>query len=123
MWIAEPSPASFCFLEMSTQLNRLLTRAGTFLSRPWSVAAVALYTTLWVILDRESFNWQGVASVATLLMTLFIQRSEHRDTQAIHAKLDELLRAQHGAEENLATLDDKEPEQIEAFRKKARAKP
>ena len=55
-------------------------------------------------------------------MTLFIQRSEHRDTQAIHAKLDELLRAQRGAENNLATLDDKEPEQIEAFRKKARAK-
>jgi low affinity Fe/Cu permease len=25
-------------------------------------------------------------------MTLFIQRAEHRDTQAIHAKLDELLR-------------------------------
>jgi hypothetical protein len=24
-------------------------------------------------------------------MTLFIQRAEHRDTQAIHAKLDELL--------------------------------
>ena len=122
MWIAEPSPASFCFLEMSARLNRFLTRAGTFLSRPRSVAAVALYTMLWVILDRESFNWQGVASIATLLMTLFIQRSEHRDTQAIHAKLDELLRAQRGAEKNLATLDDKEPEQIEAFRKKARAK-
>ena len=122
MWIAEPSPASFCFLEMSARLNRFLTRAGTFLSRPWSVAAVALYTMLWVILDRESFNWQGVASIATLLMTLFIQRSEHRDTQAIHAKLDELLRSQRGAEEGLATLDDKEPEQIEAFRKRARAK-
>jgi len=64
----------------------------------------------------------GAASIATLLMTLFIQRSEHRDTQAIHAKLDELLRSQRGAEEGLATLDDKEPEQIEAFRKKARAK-
>jgi len=25
-------------------------------------------------------------------MTLFVQRSEHRDTQAIQAKLDELLR-------------------------------
>ncbi len=26
-------------------------------------------------------------------MTLFIQRAEHRDTQAIHAKLDELLQS------------------------------
>ena len=107
---------------MRANLNRFLTGAGAWLSRPWSVAAVAIYTALWVTIDRESFNWQGVASIATLLMTLFIQRSEHRDTQAIHAKLDELLRAQRGAENNLATLDDKEPEQIEAFRKKARAK-
>jgi low affinity Fe/Cu permease len=27
-------------------------------------------------------------------MTLFIQRAEHRDTQAIHAKSDELLRVE-----------------------------
>ena len=32
--------------------------------------------------------------VATPMMTLIIQRAEHRDTQAIHAKLDELLRAE-----------------------------
>jgi hypothetical protein len=63
-----------------------------------------------------------VASIATLLMTLFIQRSEHRDTQAIHAKLDELLGAQGEGKNHLATLDDKEPEQIEAFRKQVRAK-
>jgi low affinity Fe/Cu permease len=33
----------------------------------------------------------ALAAVATLMvwvMTLLIQRSEHRDTQAIHAKLD-----------------------------------
>ena len=90
------------------------TRAG--------VVAVGVYIGLWLIFDRESFNWQAVASIATLLMTLFIQRSEHRDTQAIHAKLDELLRAQGDAKTGLTTLDDKEPEQIEAFRKKVRTK-
>jgi low affinity Fe/Cu permease len=30
-------------------------------------------------------------------MTLFVQRAEHRDTQAIHAKLDELLRTERHA--------------------------
>lgn len=78
------------------------------------------YTALWLIFDSESFNWQAIASTATLLMTLFIQRSEHRDTQAIHAKLDELLRAQGDPKKGLTTLDEKEPEQIEAFRKKVR---
>jgi low affinity Fe/Cu permease len=103
-------------------LNRFLTNAGTWLSRPLAVAVVGVYAALWLIFDSESFNWQAVASIATLLMTLFIQRSEHRDTQAIHAKLDELLGAQGEGKNHLATLDDKEPEQIEAFRKQVRAK-
>ena len=51
------------------------------------------------------------------MMTLFIQRSEHRDTQAIHAKLDELLRSDPEARTELAQLDDEEPEEIEAMRR------
>lgn len=51
-------------------------------------------------------------------MTLFIQRAEHRDTQAIHAKFDELLRAEGEADEGLATLDRKEPEEIKKYRDK-----
>jgi low affinity Fe/Cu permease len=108
---------------MRASFNRALTNAGSWLSRPEPVVAVGVYIGLWLIFDRESFNWQAVASIATLLMTLFIQRSEHRDTQAIHAKLDELLRAHGDAKKSLTTLDDKEPEQIEAFRKKVRRRP
>lgn len=105
---------------MRARFNRTLTNAGSWLSRPEPVVAVGAYTALWLIFDSESFNWQAIASTATLLMTLFIQRSEHRDTQAIHAKLDELLRAQGDPKKGLTTLDEKEPEQIEAFRKKVR---
>jgi low affinity Fe/Cu permease len=53
-------------------------------------------------------------------MTLFIQRSEHRDTQAIHAKLDELLRVNSDAENRFTRLDEKEPDQVEAFRNRPR---
>jgi low affinity Fe/Cu permease len=52
-------------------------------------------------------------------MTLFIQRAEHRDTQAIHAKLDELLRAHGDADEHLAKLDREEPEEIKRQRDRA----
>lgn len=44
---------------------------------------------------------------------LVIQRSEHRDTQAIQAKLDELLRVHNAARSDLTRLDEKEPEEIE----------
>jgi low affinity Fe/Cu permease len=46
----------------------------------------------WIALTPDTFDWHAVATVATWSMTLIIQRAEHRDTQAIHAKLDELLK-------------------------------
>jgi low affinity Fe/Cu permease len=54
-------------------------------------------------------------------MTLLIQRAEHRDTQALQAKLDELLHAQRGADNSLTKIDEKEPEDIERHRAQARA--
>jgi low affinity Fe/Cu permease len=53
-------------------------------------------------------------------MTLFIQRAEHRDTQAIHAKLDELLHTLVGARSTLARMDEWEPEDIEKHRQQNR---
>jgi low affinity Fe/Cu permease len=101
-------------------MQRLLTILGTWLSRPWAVGAVLLYAVAWLVFEPGSFGWHGAAIVATLLMTLFIQRSEHRDTQAIHAKLDELLRVNGDARNQLTNLDEKEPEQVEAFRSASR---
>ena len=45
--------------------------------------------------------------------------TEHRDTQAIHAKLDELLRAEGKARDELTMVDQREPEEIEAHRQMA----
>jgi low affinity Fe/Cu permease len=71
----------------------------------------------WLAYSPSTFEWHAVA---TLLIAHFIQRSGHRDTQALHAKLDELLRAHPAAKTELAKLDDEEPEDIEAFRKRQR---
>ena len=105
---------------MTKSIQQFLTNAGAWLSRPWVVGVVILYAAAWVTFDRSSLDWHGIVSLVTLLMTLFIQRAEHRDTQAIHAKLDELLRADDDARSQLTTLDEREPEQVEAFRTRAR---
>jgi Low affinity iron permease len=54
-------------------------------------------------------------------MTLVIQRAEHRDTQAIHAKLDELLKAEGNADNDVMGIDDKDAEEVESERKEIRA--
>jgi low affinity Fe/Cu permease len=64
-----------------------------------------------------SFDWHAVATCATLAMTLFIKRAEHRDTQAMQAKLDELLRAHGEAKTELAQIDREQPEDIQERRK------
>jgi low affinity Fe/Cu permease len=93
----------------------LLTWIGTLTSRPAAFVVLLAYALLWVFLDRESLNWHGAATLFTWAMTLFIQRAEHRDTQAIHAKLDEILRSNEAAS-NITRIDNEEPEEIEKHR-------
>jgi low affinity Fe/Cu permease len=96
--------------------THLLTAAGAMLARPVAFALVGVFVALWLVFDHKTFDWHGVLTVLTLIMTLFIQRSEHRDMQATQAKLDELLRAHGEARTELNHLDDKEPEEVEEFR-------
>jgi low affinity Fe/Cu permease len=89
-----------------------LTAIGVSTSHPLAFLVVGVYVALWLIFDPASFGWQSIATVATWIMTLFIQCAETRDTLAIHAKLDELLRADQCARTELTTLDQQEPEEI-----------
>jgi low affinity Fe/Cu permease len=99
----------------------ILTQLGTWTARPSAFVIVGLYALAWGIFAPEELNWHGVATLVVWLMTLVIQRAEHRDTQAIQAKLDELLRAQAGASNDLTHIDREEPEEIEAARTNAGA--
>ena len=106
---------------MQQTIQIFLTTAGTWMARPMAFAAVLIYVILWLVFDRDSFDFHGAIALLTLCMTLLIQRSEHRDTQAIQAKLDELLRSISDAQSSLTRLDEEQPEQIEAHRDQAKA--
>jgi low affinity Fe/Cu permease len=102
-------------------IRHVLTQLGVWTAYPAAFLVVPIYGALWLALDRDSFNWHSVAVLATWFMTLVIQRAEHRDTQALHAKLDELLHVQDTASNALTNIDKKDPEDIERHRKIARA--
>jgi low affinity Fe/Cu permease len=99
-------------------MAHILTWLGTASAHPAAFAIVVIYGIGWYFIDRESFDWHGFATLATWTMTLFIQRAEHRDTQAIHAKLDELLRVEDEARSDLTKIDAREPEEIEEHRER-----
>jgi low affinity Fe/Cu permease len=75
-----------------------LTRLGELAAHPAAFGVVAIYAAAWFLFSPNTFGWGAIATLATWMMTLFITRTEHRDTQAIQAKLDELLRTQGGCQ-------------------------
>jgi low affinity Fe/Cu permease len=89
---------------------------GQITGHPVAFVAVVLYAGAWLVFDRAHFDFNALATLAVWIMTLMIQRANRRDTLALHAKLDELLRVDTQARSELARLDEKEPEEIEVHR-------
>jgi low affinity Fe/Cu permease len=79
-----------------------------------------LYGACWYTFERSTFDWHAIATLIVWIMTLFIQRADRRDTLAVHAKLDELLKATQEARTELASIDEREPEVIEKIRDRER---
>ena len=101
-------------------IRRWLTSLGVATARPWAFVIVGVYAVIWLITDSQSFDFHAFATLATLFMTLLIQRAEHRDAQAMHAKLDELLHTHTNARNDMTRIDEQEPEEIEKHRSYAR---
>ena len=72
-----------------------------------------------------SDTWQLVintgTTIITFLMVFVIQNTQNRDTEAIQLKLDELIRATHGAHNVLLDLEELEEEKLEEFRRRYQA--
>ena len=105
---------------MSHAIRRMLTQLGVWTAHPAAFLIWAAYVVAWIIVQPHTLDWHGTAALATWLMTLFIQRAEHRDTQAVHAKLDEVLKVLGDARTDLREIDDEEPEEIEKQRREER---
>jgi low affinity Fe/Cu permease len=98
-------------------VRRFLTRIGELAAHPAAFGILIAYVALWVLFDRSTLDWHAFATLVTWFMTLIIQRAEDRDTQALQAKLDELLRASRTADDRLTKVDKLEPEDIKQLRK------
>ncbi len=92
--------------------------------RPTAFMTAAVVVLLWAVtgpLFHYSDTWQLVintgTTVVTFLMVFLIQNTQNRDSQAIHVKLDELIRSIGSASNtviDLDTLTDEELEKLQA---------
>jgi low affinity Fe/Cu permease len=104
----------------SKKAREWLTDIGVLAARPAAFVVFAVYALAWIVFGN-GLEWHSFATLATWAMTLVIQRAEHRDTQAIHAKLDELLKADGAANNKIMNIDDKDAEEVESARHEVRA--
>jgi low affinity Fe/Cu permease len=67
-----------------------------------------------------SDTWQLVintgTTIITFLMVFLIQNTQNRDSEALHVKLDELIRSNKGAHNALLDLEDLEEEELDRIR-------
>jgi low affinity Fe/Cu permease len=101
--------------------------AAHWSGRPVTFLFSVLLIAGWLItgpLFHYSDTWQLVINTATtvitFLMVFLIQNTQNRDTQAIQTKLDELIRATHGAHNALLDLEEMEARDLEKFNQRYR---
>jgi low affinity Fe/Cu permease len=88
--------------------------------RPCTFVAAVVVIIVWAVtgpMFHYSDTWQLVintgTTIVTFLMVFLIQATQNRDSQALHVKLDELIRAVHGARNSMLNLDDLTDEELE----------
>jgi low affinity Fe/Cu permease len=90
---------------------------------PWTFMGAVGVIAAWAVtgpIFHYSDTWQLVintgTTIVTFLMVFLIQNTQNRDAQAIHLKLDELIRAVEGARNNLVDLENMSDEELAVLR-------
>jgi low affinity Fe/Cu permease len=101
---------------MKTKLNFFERFANWATQATGSSAAFIIATTVIVVwavtgpIFKYSDTWQLVintgTTIVTFLMVFLIQKSQNKDSKAIHLKLNELLASHQGASNRMVSLED-----------------
>jgi low affinity Fe/Cu permease len=103
---------------MRDRFNRIAARVTAALGSPFALFLAVAIIVVWAVtgpLFGFSDSWQLAintgTTIVTFLMVFVIQTSQNRDSKAIHAKLDELIRAIETARNEFMDAEE-EPEQV-----------
>jgi low affinity Fe/Cu permease len=112
---------------MKELFRRFSHRVSDVLGTPWAFVLALLVIAVWAVsgpVFRFSDTWQLLintgTTIVTFLMVFIIQNTQNRDARAIHLKLDELLRAVHGARTGMIDLENLTDEELDILQEQFR---
>jgi low affinity Fe/Cu permease len=107
---------------MHEMFRKIAQDTSRYVGSPWAFAGALFVVLAWAIsgpLFQFSDTWQLVintgTTILTFLMVFLIQNTQNRDAHAIHLKLDELIKAQKEARDQLIDVEDLTDEQLESL--------
>ena|SRR5579872_2527300 len=113
---------------MGKGFRRFATVAAAWMGAPLAFIGSVLIIVIWASMGPSyhySDTWQLVintgTSVVTFLMVFVLQYTQTRDTQAMHLKLDELLRAVKHARNEIIAIEDQSDEELRNLKDELRA--
>lgn len=102
-----------------------IARSATYFSGTTSAFIIALLLILiWILIGplfKFSDTWQLVINTSTTIITFFmvflIQRTQNKDSRALHLKLNELIASLKGPSNRLVDIEDLTEEELETLHK------
>jgi low affinity Fe/Cu permease len=113
---------------MATRTNcswftRFATATARYSGHPVTFAVAIAVLLVWAVSGPFfGFNdtWQLVintgTTIVTFLMVFLIQNTQNRDSEAIHIKLDELIRAMDKANKSLLDIEELDEKELDGMR-------
>lgn len=108
---------------MEKIFGKIAERASDFAGSHWAFIVAGSLIVVWAVtgpIFSFSDTWQLIANtfttLVTFLMVFLIQNTQNRDAEAMHIKLDELIRAVRGAENTMIGIEHKEKSELDRER-------
>src|SRR3954464_11581646 len=99
--------------DMKELFRRFARHTSQIVGSPFTFMAAALIIVIWALTGsvfHYSDTWQLIiktgTTIVTFLMVFLIQNTQNRDSQAVHLKLDELLRAIGDARNSMVDVEN-----------------
>jgi low affinity Fe/Cu permease len=101
---------------------RVSDRGANLAGHPAAIATVALFCGVWFLVSGQAGEnmLTLILSVLAITLTQMVLNQQKRSEAALHMKIDELILAKSGARDELAGIERKTEDELEALRRTGR---